>query len=422
MSLLELRNLRTHFHVDDGGVAKAVDGIDLDVPKGRTLALVGESGCGKSQTAFSIMRLLDRNGFHPPGSEILLEGRNLLEIPEQEMQRIRGNRMAMIFQEPMASLNPLYRVHSQLSEPLRLHQEMPRKAAYARCIELLQHVGIPDPVSRVENYPHEMSGGMKQRVMIAMALACRPDLLIADEPTTALDVTIQAQILALIKELQQETGMGILLITHDLGVVKHMADDVCVMYAGRIAERGTREDIFERPQHPYTRLLLASIPRQSEAQQRLRTIPGLVPSATDFVENGCRFHDRCPERLDRCRNVTPAACSLGQNGHAAWCHLLARDSAAKRTDLAATDVRPDRAVSEDAVLQVNDLTTHFPVKKGLLQRTVGWVRAVDGVSFELRRGETLALVGESGCGKTTVGQSILRLIEEARGGVAFGGV
>ncbi|MBL7076387.1 MAG: dipeptide ABC transporter ATP-binding protein [Kiritimatiellae bacterium] len=422
MALLELKDLRTHFTLDDGLVAKAVDGVSLKVERGRTLAVVGESGCGKSQTAFSIMRLLDRNGYHPSGSEILLDGESLLEKEETQMQRIRGNRMAMIFQEPMASLNPLYRVSSQLSEPLRQHQQMKRPAAYARCIELLQHVGIPDPESRVDNYPHEMSGGMKQRVMIAMALACRPDLLIADEPTTALDVTIQAQILALINDLQKETGMGILLITHDLGVVRHMADDVCVMYAGRIAEQGTRDEVFNNPQHPYTRLLLASIPRQTENNNRLLTIPGVVPSATDFIENGCRFCGRCPEQLPRCSERTPEKCDISPTGHSAWCHLLADDSTTARIGKQTAEVRPKKGEPGDALLSVNELTTHFPVKKGLLQRTVGWVRAVDGVSFALRRGETLALVGESGCGKTTVGQSILRLIDAARGEVEFNGV
>jgi len=419
--LLDVDNLMTHFHVDGGGVARAVDGVTLQVERGRTLALVGESGCGKSQTAFSVMRLLDRNGYHPGGS-VRLDGDELLTRSEAEMQRLRGNRMAMIFQEPMASLNPLYRVSSQLSEPLRQHQQMKRKAAYARCIELLQHVGIPDPESRVDNYPHEMSGGMKQRVMIAMALACRPELLIADEPTTALDVTIQAQILALMKELQQETGMGMLLITHDLGVVKHMADDVCVMYAGRIVERGRRDAIFETPKHPYTRRLLASIPRQAERGTRLRTIPGVVPSATDFAEAGCRFYDRCPERLERCRTATPSEFSMQSDGHTTACHLMDPEVTTERTAQAAAEARAAKGAPGEALLKIDGLVTHFPVKRGLLQRTVGRVRAVDSVSFEIRRGETLALVGESGCGKTTVGQSILRLIDEARGEVLFGGM
>ena len=420
--LLNVENLVTHFDLGDGKVARAVDGISFALEAGRTLAIVGESGCGKSQTAFSIMRLLEANGYHDPSSRVLFEGEDLLRLPEARLQHIRGNRMAMIFQEPMASLNPLYRVRNQLSEPLRQHQQLSRREAGQRCIELLRHVGISAPESRVDNYPHEMSGGMKQRVMIAMALACRPKLLIADEPTTALDVTIQAQILGLMKELQQETGMAILLITHDMGVVNQMADDVCVMYAGRLAEQGTRDAIFGHMQHPYTRRLMASIPNRADRRYKLHTIPGLVPGASEFTTEGCRFADRCVERLEVCRQKTPAMrCCGEQAGHLASCHLLEGQGHVNRAAAAIREIRPVKTVSDDILLSVHALNTYFPVKRGLLQRVVNHVRAVDGVSFDLRRGETLALVGESGCGKTTVGHSILRLLEETRGEVRFEG-
>lgn len=423
MDILEIDNLRTYYRTDDQAVARAVDGVNFRVQSGRTLALVGESGCGKSQTAFSIMRLLDRNGYHPEGSSVRLEGDELLTRSDHEMQHIRGNRMAMIFQEPMASLNPLWRVGNQLSEPLRLHQGLTRSAARERGIDLLRQVGIPDPESRIDNFPHEMSGGMKQRVMIAMALACRPKLLIADEPTTALDVTIQAQILRLIQDLQRETGMGVLLITHDLGVVRQMADDVCVMYAGKVAETGTREQIFSHPSHPYTRALLSSIPRQAERGKKLATIPGTVPSATDYPAHGCRFCDRCPVSLEQCGREDPGIFpGLGGEGHLAVCHLLETQRDWRNPDAGETADRLAKPPASGSLLEVKALKTHFPVKRGLLQRTVAHVRAVDGVTFSLRRGETVALVGESGCGKTTVGQSILRLTSKASGEVRYGGV
>ena len=422
--LLEVDNLVTHFDLGEGKVARAVDGVSFGIEQGQTLAVVGESGCGKSQTAFSIMRLLEPNGYHDPSSRILLEGEDLLRKDEEALQRIRGNQIAMIFQEPMASLNPLYRVRSQLSEPLRQHQGLSRRESRARCVELLRHVGIPAPDSRIDNYPHEMSGGMKQRVMIAMALACRPRLLIADEPTTALDVTTQAQILGLMKELQQETGMAIMLITHDMGIVNQMADEVCVMYAGRLVEKGSREAVFRDMQHPYTRRLMASIPNRAEKHFKLQTIQGMVPGASEFPLAGCRFAARCIERIAGCETLTPVMAPCGTHtGHAAACHLLGGPAGVgrDRAGAAAKEPRPVRTRSDELLLSVEGLSTHFPVKRGMLQRVVDHVRAVDGVRFSLRRGETLALVGESGCGKTTVGHSILRLIDEARGQVRFEG-
>ena len=420
--LLEVKKLTTWFRVGDGKFARAVDGIGFGIAEGETLALVGESGCGKSQTAFSIMQLIESNGSIMPGSEVIFAGRNLVGLPDIEMQKIRGNSIAMIFQEPMSSLNPLYKVASQLSEPLVLHQGMTGRRAREEALALLKHVGIPAPETRLDAYPHELSGGMRQRVMIAMALACRPRLLIADEPTTALDVTIQAQILALMKELQKETGMAILLITHNMGIVSQVADRVCVMYAGRIAETGSRDDIFRDPRHPYTRRLLEAIPGESDLKSKLATIPGRVPSATLFRESGCRFAERCVERIEPCETVTPGMFSCGGNGHSTCCHLLDPALGAGSVPAArAREPRPARSAEGEVLVSAENLCAHFPVRKGLLRRVVNHVMAVDGLNISLRRGETLALVGESGCGKSTAGQSILRLLNEARGRVVFMG-
>ncbi len=298
--LLRIRDLKTHF-IGPDGVAPAVDGVSLDIHRGRTVALVGESGCGKSLTALSILQLVPPPG-RIVGGEIRFDDHDLLKLNQRRMRDIRGNRIAMIFQEPMTSLNPVLSVGHQIGEALQLHRGLRGKALRRRTVELLQRVGIPAPNTRADEYPHQMSGGMRQRVMIAMALACEPDLLIADEPTTALDVTIEAQILALLRELQQQTGMSILLITHDLSLVAGSADTVCVMYAGRIVERALVEDLFDDPRHPYTQALLHSMPRlptaqspdaRSPARKRLEVIPGEVPQPVNRPA-GCAFHPRCP--------------------------------------------------------------------------------------------------------------------------------
>ena len=317
--LLEVDNLKTYFRVGESQLAQAVNGVSFQLDQGKTLALVGESGSGKSQTAFSIIRLIAENGYHPSG-KILFGRDNLAEKTEEEMRFIRGNDIAMIFQEPMTSLNPLYPIGNQLEEPLRMHRKLQKGPARKRAIELLEHVGIPDPHKRIDNYPHELSGGMKQRVMIAMALACEPKLLIADEPTTALDVTIQAQVLRLMADLQKETGMAILLITHDMGIVNQMADDVCVMYTGKIVEHGSRQQVFDHMAHPYTRRLFESIPKPGDESYELRTIPGLVPPATDYGE-GCLFADRCSYTMDICRQQDSEVYKVGQ-GHTVRCHLF----------------------------------------------------------------------------------------------------
>jgi oligopeptide/dipeptide ABC transporter ATP-binding protein len=316
--ILRVRGLKTWFHTD-AGVAKAVDGVSFDVPAGKTLALVGESGCGKSVTAMSILRLIPAPGRIEEG-EMHFGGRDLLRVPEAEMRRIRGNDISMIFQEPMTSMNPVFRVGNQVAAAIRLHRRVSKQEARRQTLELLRQVGIPAPERRVDNFPHEMSGGMLQRIMIAMALACGPKLLIADEPTTALDVTIQAQILDLLRELQERLGMSVLLITHDLGVVAEVAHEVVVMYAGKVAEQARSvEGLIRRPEHPYTRGLFKSLPGLQGRQERLHAIAGMVPPATAFP-GGCRFHPRCPHRMPVCAKKEPPLLTVAE-GHASACWL-----------------------------------------------------------------------------------------------------
>lgn len=303
MALLEIENLQTVFDTDRG-IVKAVDGVSFSIERGETLGVVGESGCGKSVTALSILRLVQKPTGRIAGGDIRLNGKSLLALSEAEMRRIRGCDISMIFQEPMTSLNPVYTVCNQLSEPLMLHQDMSRHDARRRAIEMLDVVGIPNSASRVNDYPHQFSGGQRQRIMIAMALACNPSLLIADEPTTALDVTVQAQILDLMNAIKKEFGSSVMLITHTLGVVAETAQRVVVMYAAKVVEEADVRPLFKEPLHPYTRGLLASIPRMDETKERLTAIPGLVPSPLSFSA-GCRFHNRCPECFGKCQNAAP---------------------------------------------------------------------------------------------------------------------
>jgi peptide/nickel transport system ATP-binding protein/oligopeptide transport system ATP-binding protein len=316
--LLAVEDLKTWFHTDEG-TAKAVDGVSFEVRPRETLGIVGESGCGKSVTSLSILRLIPEPPGEIAGGRILFRGLDLLSLSEKEMRKIRGNEIAMIFQEPMTSLNPVYTVGDQIGEVLRLHRDMSKHEAHERSIEMLRRVRMPDPEQRVDEYPHQLSGGQRQRVMIAMALACDPALLIADEPTTALDVTVQAQILALLNQLQDEYGMSIMLITHDLGVIAETAHRVVVMYAGIVAEVGTAEQVFGGPNHPYTEGLKAAIPKLGERIERLHTIPGSVPSPYEEIV-GCPFQNRCPYVMDRCRREFPALYTLGPT-HEARCFL-----------------------------------------------------------------------------------------------------
>ncbi|MDP3639094.1 MAG: ABC transporter ATP-binding protein [Azonexus sp.] len=413
-SLLSVKNFRLGFTTGRQTLA-AVDGISFAISAGETFALLGESGCGKSVTAQGIMRLLPSAGRILDG-HVELDGEALLSLPEADMRRIRGGRMAMIFQEPATSLNPVLTVGRQISEVLERHRNLQGEAAIKRMLELLRQVGIADPERRLGEYPFQLSGGMKQRVMIAIALAGEPQLLIADEPTTALDVTVQAQILDLLAGLQAERGMGMLLITHDLGVVARMAHRIGVMYAGELVEVASREAFFTQPRHPYTQALFAALPEISRRGLKLTTIPGQVPTLS-AMPAGCRFAERCTHVMAQCRSVSPDWRELGA-GHFVRCHWHGEASDLVATGHAITDlnIEPSRPF-----LEMNDLKVHFPIRHGLFQRTVGYVRAVDGVSMAISAGRTLALVGESGCGKTTVGKALLQLIKPTAGSVKLSG-
>ncbi|MDR0578177.1 MAG: ABC transporter ATP-binding protein [Candidatus Accumulibacter sp.] len=419
--LLSVRGLRAGFAVGRR-VLTAVNGIDFDVAAGETLALLGESGCGKSAAALSLLRLLPAAG-RILGGEARFEGVDLMRLAEADMRAVRGGGMAMIFQEPATSLNPVLTVGRQIGEALGRHLGLRGNAAAGRAAELLGAVGIADPARRLAEYPFQLSGGMKQRVMTAVALAGEPRLLIADEPTTALDVTIQAQILELLRRLRDERGMGMLLITHDLGVVARMAHRVGVMYAGEIVEEAPIDAFFGDPRHPYTQKLFAALPDRTARGARLETIAGQVPSLA-AMPAGCRFAARCPLAGERCRAESPGWTELSR-GHRARCHEAASTGGTggtgERRTPPATAASGGEPPAPENLLEVDALRVHFPIRRGLLQRVAGHVKAVDGVSFELKRGRTLALVGESGCGKTTVGKAILQLIRPSGGRVSLGG-
>ncbi len=407
--LLQVQHLSTQL-----GSLRVLEDLNFCVYPGETFALLGESGCGKSMTALSLLRLLPPNGRIVSG-QVHLNGRDLLQLPEFAMRQVRGGQLAMIFQEPQTSLNPVLTLGQQLAESLRLHRGLSGQAISERAVDLLKAVGIPDPERRLGEYPHQLSGGMKQRVMIAMALAGEPKLLIADEPTTALDVTIQAQVLALLKQLQRDTGLAVLLITHDLGVVAETADRLAVLYAGQILETGPSQAFFERPLHPYSRKLLESLPDPQKRGAPLATIEGRVPPL-DQRFSGCRFAPRCPLAQEICHQEIPPWHQLdGERG--VRCFLWE----------STPPLVPVRPVSEkireagETLLQVEGLRVHFPIRGGLFRRVRGAVKAVDGVDLCLRRGQTLALVGESGCGKTTVGKAILRLIPITAGTIQYDG-
>jgi peptide/nickel transport system ATP-binding protein len=417
--LLSIENLSVRLGHGSGSICP-VDDISFSIRRGETFALLGESGCGKSMTALAILRLLPQPIGHITGGRILLDGTDLAALAERDMRRVRGRRISMIFQEPMTSLNPVLTIGEQIGEVLQQHHGMQGARRRARVMELLDAVGIPDVTRRAREYPHQLSGGMKQRVMIAIALAGEPDLLIADEPTTALDVTIQAQVLELLQQLQRDTHMAILLITHDLGIVAGMADRVSVMYAGQMVEEAGRDRFFSEARHPYSRKLFESLPDVRKRDHALDTIRGTVPSL-DQEFGGCRFAERCDHAWDLCRTRVPGW-NPGAPGQHARCHLLDTTleiPAAAATDRPLRPLAPASGLPDLPLLEVRDLKVYFPVQRGVFRRVVGHVYAVDGVSMNIPQGCTQALVGESGCGKTTAGKGILQLIRPTGGSVRF---
>ncbi len=425
--LLEVSDLRTHF-ATDAGIVKAVDGVSFHIDRGEVLALVGESGSGKSVTSLSIMRLLQSPPARYAGGEIFLEDRNLLQLSEAEMQEVRGNEISMIFQEPMTSLNPVFTIGNQIAETIIRHESKSYAQALRLAGDMLDLVGIPDPARCIASYPHQLSGGMRQRVMIAMALSCSPKLLIADEPTTALDVTVQAQILDVMRRLQHELGTAILFITHDLGVVAEMADRVIVMYAGRVVEEAPVASLFAAPKMPYTLALLRAIPSgggDNPAQTRLEAIPGIVPNPLR-TPAGCAFHPRCRYATADCKEDVPALVDIGEGRKSRCLHWESLETPPVRTDARSSAAHPEVVAREeraagpmqppsDFLLEVTDLRKWFPLRGGKS------VRAVQDVSLGIRRGEVVGLVGESGSGKTTVGRMILRLMDPTAGSIKFDG-
>jgi peptide/nickel transport system ATP-binding protein len=415
--LLVVENLHTHIHLRRSTV-QAVDGVSFTVAAGETLGIVGESGCGKTMTALSVMRLLPTGG-EIVGGSIRLAGTELVGADERSLRRVRGNQIGMVFQDPLTSLNPTMTIGSQIEEAVRLHHDVDRATARRRALEVLDLVGIARAASRLDDYPHQFSGGMRQRVMIAIALACEPRLLIADEPTTALDVTVQAQILELIDRLRRDLGMAVVLVTHDLGVIAGRADRVAVMYAGRLVEVASAHDLFARPRHRYTEALFSALPENAvETKDRLYTIPGLPPDLTD-PPSACRFAPRCRFAQEDCRSIDPAL-SEAARGHLVACfHQV---DAERRLEVGepipeavplTTETRP--------LLEVADVVKNYPLGGGMFSRIRGQVSAVAGVTLSLRRGRTLGIVGESGCGKTTLGRLIVGLETPTSGTIRIAG-
>ena len=450
--VLQVRDLRTEFNMRNGSVV-AVDGVSFDVGEGECVGVVGESGCGKSTTGLSIMRLLPTNGHLTSGSVTLL-GRDLASLDEKQMRQVRGDEVALIPQDPMTSLNPNMTIGKQIAEGVLLHRDVSRPEARARALEVLRQVEMPQPEERLDQYPHELSGGLRQRVMIAMALACEPKLLIADEPTTALDVTIQAQILDLIDDLRQRLSMAVVLITHDMGVIAGRTDRVVVMYAGKVAEEAQTAELFGRIHHPYSQALLASVPKiDQDRNVRLLSIPGLPPDLSQPI-TGCRFAPRCQFAAVDCRTDEPllsdAVTADGSThrfscfhpidpdaGAAVGAEAGASDMASAVTAEAAADAAPGAPAvvttpaaadvpaavrPAEHILEVTNLVKEFPVMAGgLLRRQIGSVKAVSEVSFAIRKGETFGLVGESGCGKTTIGRLLVALERANSGSIRFDG-
>ena len=431
--LLEVKNLTTVF-TGDYGRTVSVDHVSFHVDPGEVVCIVGESGCGKSVTSLSVMGLLGRGGSVTDGS-VLFDGKDLLSMSEKELDQIRGNEMSMIFQDPLTSLNPVFTIGSQMMESIRIHMKLSKADAAARAEALLARVGMPDPKAVMKKYPHTLSGGMRQRVMIAMALCCNPRLLIADEPTTALDVTIQAQIMQLLGELQKESHMAMILITHDIGLVANMADRVLVMYAGQLIEDTSSKKLFEDPQHPYTRALLDTVPTiRDDARRRLVSIPGIVPEHYDDIR-GCRFAARCAFACDACKEAQEMY--VFEKDHTARCiiahqryeeHKKNIYTAERRTGNrswtepeAKRNTEASGQSSRHVLVEVDHLKKYYPIRSGIITHTVGSIHAVDDVSFSIFEGETLGLVGESGCGKSTIGRQLVGLELPTAGVIRYEG-
>lgn len=407
----EIHQLSVAFQ-DHHKTVSALDELSFNLYPGETLVLLGESGCGKSLTSLALMRLLPKAGVYGMNSLIQMNGQDILDLPEQMMRQLRGRKISMIFQEPMTALNPVMTIGEQLTEVLVKCNSFTAHELHEALLSLLHEVEMPQPEVRIHQYPHQLSGGQKQRVVIAMALACKPDILIADEPTTALDVTIQAQILALLKKVQKTHQMSLLLITHDLGVLRAMASRVCVMYAGQVVAQATVDDFFSRTkQHPYVQQLLASVPSMAKREERLSVIRGFVP-ALEEMPSGCRFHPRCIYAFSRCSVEEPQL--QEQAGRLVRCHLYPEHD--ELPPLQKNKIAWSGTTTETkTILTVKDLSVDFTQKKGIFSRRKTLFKAVDNLSFRLQQGKTLALVGESGCGKTTTSRALLRLLPIAGG-------
>jgi len=417
--LLKVSHLQTSFSLREGAVL-AVDDVSFEIQKGECVGLVGESGCGKSTTGLSIMRLLPPNG-SVKGGTIEIDGRDLASLSEKEMQAVRGNNVALIPQDPMTSLNPTMTIGRQITEGILLHKQVTKAEAREKALEVLRLVELPQPEERLAQYPHELSGGLRQRVMIAMALACDPEILIADEPTTALDVTIQAQILDLLDSLRARLGMAVLLITHDMGVIAGRTDRVVVMYAGKVVEEAPTEDLFADMRHPYTAALLASVPSvERSATDRLLSIPGLPPDLSQEIV-GCRFAPRCTQVSETCRTTEPIEQRAQTPGHRYSCFHPVAGPDAIRASLPATPHVPS-GTSSETLVSIKGLVKEFPIYSGgVFRRKTGSVKAVSDVSFDIEQGETFGLVGESGCGKTTVSKLLTMLETADKGSIEFEG-
>ena len=421
-NLLEVKDLRAFF-VNDGAELKAVNGVSFCVKQGETLGIVGESGCGKSVTCMSLVQLNPKQTTKYPTGSILFQGEEVLKMGKERLQKLRGGDISVIFQEPMTALNPLFTVGNQLMEALTLHKKISKTEAWKLCVEYLKKVKIPNPEETMNRYPFTLSGGMRQRVMIAMALVTQPQLLIADEPTTALDVTIQAQILTLINELKEETKASCIFITHDLGVISEMADRIMVMYGGHVCEIGDKDEVLNHPLHPYTIGLMESRPAPDYKGERLNMIPGNVPSLKD-IPSGCPFHTRCRYASDRCREAFPDL-TEGAEGHQVFCWNYEKAAAGRGRievrEAAQKKQKMPEQKGKEYILEVQNLKKLYPIRGNMFSRNSRWVHAIDGVSFQIPKGKVMGLVGESGCGKSTVGKVLLGLEEPTGGKVIFDG-